>query len=281
VTVASIGSRARLVADFLRAHGASFFDEIVDGTHLLRTQAEDALAELVALGAVTSDSFAGLRALLMPAQKRKRIASRRPRRSALPGVEDAGRWALTRRPLPDAGSPPPSPQASSRTPSAQDHEAIEHIALVLLRRYGVVSWRILQGEAAWLPPWRDLARVLRRLEARGDIRGGRFVASVTGEQFALPEAVTLLRETRRVAPGGAFVSISAADPLNVVGTLLPGAKIPALAGNRVLYRDGVALAALVAGEVRWLESLEAVDARAAEGALIRHHAGTPLLAYLR
>ena len=277
---AAIGSRAALVADFLRAHGASFFDEIVDGTRLLRTQIEDALAELVALGTVTSDGFAGLRALLTPAQKRKRIAGRRARRSALPGVEDAGRWTLTRRAVPAAPEAPTVPEIH-RTPSVQDVEAIEHVAHALLRRYGVVAWRLLQREAAWLPPWRELSRVFRRLEARGDVRGGRFVASVTGEQFALPEAVATLRETRRMPSTEAFVSVSAADPLNLVGTLLPGARIPALAGNRVLYRDGVAVAALVAGEVRWLEPMEGAAARAAEDVLIRHHAGTPLPAYLR
>ena len=131
------------------------------------------------------------------------------------------------------------------------------------------------------PPWRELLHVLRRLEARGDIRGGRFVASVTGEQFALPEAVGLLRETRRAAPAGTLVSISAADPLNVVGTLLPGGKIPALTGNRVLYRDGVAIAALVAGEVRALAPLEPADASAAQHVLIRRQPGSPLFAYLR
>jgi ATP-dependent Lhr-like helicase len=123
--------------------------------------------------------------------------------------------------------------------------------------------------------------VLRRLEARGDVRGGRFVASVTGEQFALPDAVTLLRETRRVAPGGTFVAVSGADPLNVVGTLLPGTKVPAVSGNRVLYRDGIAIAALVAGEVRWLETLDPAQARAAENVLIRRQPASPLFAYLR
>jgi ATP-dependent Lhr-like helicase len=276
----AIGSRAALVADFLRAHGASFFDEIVDGTRLLRTQVEDALAELVALGTVTSDGFAGLRALLTPAQKRKRTAGRRVRRSALPGVEDAGRWTLTRRIAP-ASPDVPTAADGHRAGSVPDHEAIEHIARVLLRRYGVVGWRLLQREAGWLPPWRELSRVFRRLEARGDVRGGRFVASVTGEQFALPEAVAMLRETRRMPSTEALVSVNAADPLNLVGTLLPGARIPALAGNRVLYRDGVAVAALVAGEVRRLEPLEGAAARAAEDALIRHHVGTPLPAYLR
>ena len=279
VAESAMDSRAALVADFLRAHGASFFDEILEGTRLLRTQAEDALAELVALGKVTSDGFAGLRALLTPAQKRKRIAGRRARRAALPGVEDAGRWTLTRRVTPSATAAPALDRP--RAKPVQDHDAIEHLARVLLRRYGVLAWRLLQREAAWLPPWRELSRVFRRLEARGDVRGGRFIASVTGEQFALPEAVAMLRETRRLPPSEALVSVSAADPLNLVGTLLPGARIPALAGNRVLYRDGVAVAALVAGDVRWLEPLQGAAARAAEDALIRHHAGTPLPAYLR
>jgi ATP-dependent Lhr-like helicase len=276
--VDSASPRARIVADFLRLHGASFFDEIVDATHLLRTQIEDALAELVALGLVTSDSFSGLRALLTPSAKRKRLGGgRRHRRTALFGIEDAGRWSLARR----APRPPADAPARGWTRDDPTPEAVEHIAHALLRRYGVVSWRILQREAAWLPPWRELSRVLRRLEARGDIRGGRFIASVTGEQFALPEAVTLLRETRRTALSGALVSISAADPLNVVGTLLPGTKIPALTGNRVLYRDGVAIAALLAGEMRALVPLDAAGTNAAEHALIRRQPGSPLFAYLR
>ena len=274
----SASARARIVVDVLRAHGASFFDEIVDATRLLRTQVEDALAELVALGVVTSDGFSGLRALLTPSSKRKRLGGgRRPRRGALFGIEDAGRWSLARR------APRPASDAAvhGRTRDDPSQQTVEHVAHALLRRYGVVSWKILQREAAWLPPWRELARVLRRLEARGDVRGGRFVASVTGEQFALPEAVALLRETRRAPLSGNAVSISAADPLNVVGTLLPGAKIPALTGNRVLYRDGVAIAALVAGEMRTLVPLDAAETSAAEQALIRRQPGSPLFAYLR
>jgi ATP-dependent helicase Lhr and Lhr-like helicase len=275
---ASMSARARSVAEFLRIHGASFYDEILDGTRLLRTQVEDALAELVALGTVTSDSFAGLRALLTPSQKRRRIGSgKRHRRTALLGVEDAGRWSLTRRAVRPALPVP----AQGWTRNDLPPETVEHVVHALLRRYGVVSWRILQREASWLPPWRELSRVLRRLEARGDIRGGRFVASITGEQFALPEAVTLLRETRRAPLSGKFVSISGADPLNVVGTLLPGMKIPAITGNRVLYRDGAAVAALVGGDVRWIESLDAAEARTAENALIRRQSGSPLFAYLR
>jgi ATP-dependent Lhr-like helicase len=118
--------------------------------------------------------------------------------------------------------------------SAQADTIAEHVARALLRRYGVVFWRLLAREAAWLPPWRDIVRVLRKLEARGEIRGGRFVAGISGEQYALPEAVTALRDIRRRPLDGNFVCVSAADPLNLVGILLPGPKVPALAGNRVL-----------------------------------------------
>jgi ATP-dependent Lhr-like helicase len=244
----------------------------------LRTQVEDALAELVALGRVTSDSFAGLRALLTPSQKRKRPgATRRQRRTALLGVEDAGRWALTRRAASAAGTA----QSWTRTDSAQDAETVEHIAHALLRRYGVVAWKILQREATWLPPWRALVRVLRRLEARGDIRGGRFIASVTGEQFASPEAVAMLRDTRRAPPSGQYVSVSGADPLNLIGTVLPGRRVSALTANRILYRDGVPVAALSGGDVQWLQALDAAEARVAERVLTKRQAGSPLLAYLR
>ena len=265
-----LGSRAHRIAEHLRAHGASFFDEIVDGTGLLRTQVEDALAELVAQGQVSSDSFSGLRALLTPSGKRKRFDTTKRRRSAMFGIEDAGRWSLLRRPAP-----------SGPRDVEQAQETLEHIAYTLLRRYGVVFWRLLQREAAWLPPWRELLRVLRRLEARGDLRGGRFVASVTGEQFALPEAVGLLRETRRAPLTNAYIGVSGADPLNLVGTLLPGPRVPALAGNRVLYRDGLPVAALAGGAVQWLTALEPAQMRLAEDALIRRQPGAPLLAYLR
>jgi ATP-dependent Lhr-like helicase len=140
--------------------------------------------------------------------------------------------------------------ATTRRPPA-DPDLLEHVAHVLLRRYGVISWHMLGREAPWLPPWRDLLRVLHRMEARGDVRGGRFVTGISGEQFALPEAVALLREVRRRATpegiDGTLVCVSAADPLNLVGTLLPGEKVPALAGNRIVFRDGVPVATLVAG----------------------------------
>jgi ATP-dependent Lhr-like helicase len=272
-----LGSRAQAVADYLRTAGASFFDEIAEGTGLLRTQVEDALAELVALGLANADSFAGLRALLTPSDKRRPFGGgKRHRRRAVFGIEDAGRWALIRR------APPASASGEGATPAQPRPETVEHIVHTLLRRYGVVFWRLLQREGAWLPPWRDMLRVLRRLEARGEIRGGRFVVGVSGEQFALPEAVVSLRETRRAPLSETLVAVSAADPLNLVGIVVPGGRVPALTNNRVLYRDGVAIAALVAGVVQWIEETEAGAARAAaENALIRRPIGSPLLAYLR
>ena len=139
-----LSSRAGRVVDYLQEHGASFFDELVTGAHLLRTELEDALAEGVARGRVHCDSFAGLRALLVPQAKRpSAFGGRRGRRASLFGIEDAGRWTLTRKPA----------QAT-----APDAEAIEHLARTLLRRYGVVCWRLLEREAAWLPPWRELLR---------------------------------------------------------------------------------------------------------------------------
>jgi ATP-dependent Lhr-like helicase len=252
------GGRALAVAEHLARHGASFFDELMEGTGLLQSQLEDALAELVALGLVNSDSFGGLRALLVPSGERKPIAgARRRRRTVSFGMEDAGRWALTRRTRPGAAAP------------GAEAAAIEHIALTLLDRYGVVFWRLLEREAAWLPPWRDLLRAYRRLENRGDIRGGRFVSGFSGEQFALPDAVGMLREVRRRQGSGTLVSLSGADPLNLVGILTPGPRLAALTGNRLLYRDGLPVALLAAGEVHFLETLDAAGEWEARKALLR------------
>jgi ATP-dependent Lhr-like helicase len=148
-------------------------------------------------------------------------------------------------------------------------QAVEHVARALLRRYGIVFWRLLAREAEWLPPWRDLLRVYRRLEGRSEIRGGRFVAGFSGEQFALPEAIGALREMRRQEPTGASISVSGADPLNLVGILTPGPKLPALTGNRLVYRDGLAIAFLAGGEVQFLETLDANEAWQAKKTLLR------------
>ena len=261
-----LSTGAQAVAECIRQHGASFFDELVDGTGLLRTQVEEALGELVALGVVNSDSFGGLRALLVPSSERRPLASgRRRRRTAVFGMEEAGRWALARRARPG----PAGDEGAG--------EAVEHVARTLLRRYGVVFWRLLAREAEWLPPWRDLLRVYRTLEARGEIRGGRFVAGFAGEQFALPEAVAMLRETRRMRDSGDWLSLSAADPLNLVGILTPGPRLAALTGNRLLYRDGVPIALLAGDEVQFLETLDQSTEWEARKALLRGPSLVPLV----
>ncbi len=242
-----LSSRAQRVLECLNAQGALFFDELQHDAHLLRSELEDALGELVAVGLVNADSFAGLRALLAPASKRSRTARRSRGGAFIGGMDDAGRWALVRKS--GAG------EEEARTP-AFDAEALEHIARVLLRRYGVVCWRLLAREADWLPPWRDLLRVYHRLEARGEIRGGRFVEVVAGEQFALPEALGLLREVRKRPLAGEMLAVSAVDPFNQLGTLLPGARVPALAANRILFRDGLPVAVLAAGKPQWLVELD-------------------------
>ena len=259
--VAQLSSRAQRVLDCLQAHGALFFDELQHEAHLLRSELEDALGELVAAGQVNADSFAGLRALLTPASKRARTTRRSRGGAFIGGMADAGRWALVRRPA--------AAEALADSRSAVDGEALEHIARVLLRRYGVVFWRLLAREADWLPPWRELLRVYHRLEARGEIRGGRFVAGVAGEQFALPDALGLLREVRKRPPSGELLAVSAVDPLNQLGTLLPGSKVSALPGNRLLYRDGVPLAVLVAGKPQWLVELDMPEQEAVRRALLR------------
>ncbi len=133
----------------------------------------------------------------------------------------------------------------------------------------MVCWRLLDREAPWLPSWRELLRVYHRLEARGEIRGGRFIAGLSGEQFALPEAVGALRAVRRRAPDGALLALSASDPLYLAGTVLPAGKGSRLPGARVLYRDGIVLARLVAGEVELLAPLSPDEARSARRALLR------------
>jgi ATP-dependent helicase Lhr and Lhr-like helicase len=270
--------RAQAVAGFIREHGASFFDEVVAGTALLRPQAEEALAELVALGLVASDSFAGLRTLLVPSDRRGPGAGgRRRRRAAVSSMDDAGRWTLTRRAQIGPKGPGQSDGGANgmarngRRPvgALVSAEAAEHAARTLLLRYGVVFWRAIEREAEWLPPWRELLRVYRRLEARGEIRGGRFVAGFSGEQFALPDAIGLLRETRRKNGSDEWVSLSGADPLNLVGILTPGPKLAAMTGNRLLCRDGMPIAALAGGEAYFYETLDPATQWLVRKALLR------------
>ena len=184
-SVEGLSARGVKILESLRQHGASFFDDLVHDTGLLRSDVEIGLGELVSRGRVTSDSFAGIRALITSKKRRERL--RQYRRPFL-SLEDAGRWSLPRR----------VPVAAAA--DALGAPAVDHIARVLLRRYGVVFRKLLERESG-LPPWRELFYVYRRMEARGEIRGGRFVSGFAGEQFALPEAVDLLqkRSSRRRA----------------------------------------------------------------------------------
>lgn len=242
----------------LQEQGASFFSDLVMGAGLLRSQVEDALGELCAWGLVTADSFSGLRALITPSNKRPRFAPRtRIRRRAGAGVDAAGRWA-------------PLPLSAENESTRVDFEALEHIAWVLLQRYGVIFKRLLEREQH-LPPWRDLLYVYRRLEARGEIRGGRFIDRFAGEQFALPEAVGALRKYRHKADktDDALISISAADPLNLVGIVIPGERVPAITGNRILFRNGVPAALQVAGQTQFLEDVDGETEWALRNQLLR------------
>ena len=208
------------VLQFLKQRGASFFPDIVRGTRKLKSEVESALWELVAAGMITADGFDNLRALIDPKRRSGQGHGRttRPRHSA-------GRWSLLY-PV----------ESDDRT------AALEATCKMLLNRYGVVFREVLTREAI-LPRWREVLLALRRLEDRGEIRGGRFVSGFLGEQFALPVAVESLRATRDQQSSGDTITISAADPLNLVGIIVPGERMPAISGRFVAFRDGVAVEA--------------------------------------
>jgi ATP-dependent Lhr-like helicase len=203
----------------LQRRGASFFADIVRSTDKLKSEIETALWELVAAGMVTADGFENLRSLIDPKRRSEKGSVRaiRPRHSA-------GRWALLH-----------TEQA------VEQSRAVEATCWMLLKRYGVVFRDILTRETN-LPKWRELQLAFRRLEDRGEIRGGRFVSGLNGEQFALPVAVESLRASRNRMPPGETVTISASDPLNLVGILVPGERVPAISGRTVSFLDGVAVA---------------------------------------
>jgi len=208
---------ARAVFEFLKEHGASFFADIVRGSRKLKSEVESALWELVAVGFITADGFDNLRALIDP----KRRAGQGHGRASRPR-DSVGRWSLLFH-----GGP--------GDPAAQ----MEAICWMLLKRYGVVFRELLTRESI-LPRWREVLITLRRLEDRGEIRGGRFVANFIGEQFALPVAVESLRASRNEPNRGEVVTVSAADPLNLSGILVPGEKVAANARRLVSFQDGVA-----------------------------------------
>ncbi len=224
--VLSVG--AQRVLEQLRTRGALFAHEVVAAMDLSDDEVRQALAELVSAGLASSDGFAGLRGLFMDRE-------RSPRESQM-----AGRWTALA---------PPDESA------APDDRAVSLQAKTLLRRYGVVSRRMLTREPSALP-WRVLAREYRRLEARGEIRGGRFVSGLSGEQFALPDAVERLREVRRTPPDHRLLVISAADPLNLAGIVTAGDRVPTIAATRIVYRDGVPLAAMEGDYIRPLATID-------------------------
>jgi len=213
-----LSADGREVLDFLRHRGASFFTDIVRGTGKLKAEIETALWELVAAGIVTADGFDNLRSLIDPKRRAGQGSGKaiRPRHSA-------GRWALL-----------------YTDQTAEHNRLLEATCWMLLKRYGIVFRDLLARETN-LPKWRELQVALRRLEDRGEIRGGRFVDGFLGEQFAIPIAVESLRATRRQPSTGETVTVSAADPLNLVGILVPGERVPAISGRTVTFRDGVAL----------------------------------------
>ncbi len=273
-------TNTQAVYEYLKDHGASFFVDIVAGTNLLPSMVEEALGELVFRGLVSADSFTGLRALLTPLSKTtsREIEKRRRRRKQVYSMDEAGRWVRLRREERAQATFPTAQNGTSITPPI-DREAIEAVARKLLQRYGVVFRKLLDRESISLP-WRDLLRVYRRLEARGEIRGGRFVGGFSGEQFASPEAVQLLRSLRRAATDGSMISVSAADPLNLVGVITPGLRLANVSSNRVLYRDGVPIAVLEAKEIRFLTEMSAADQWQARNALLRRHVPPKVRAYL-
>jgi ATP-dependent Lhr-like helicase len=263
----TLSHSASAVLGALDERGASFFGDLVNATGLLRSEVEKGLGELVAWGLVTSDSFAGLRALLVPSDRRRPLGAvglRRRGRVAPFGVETAGRWS----------------RVHPATPLPEE-PAAEAVAWQLLRRYGVVFRRLVTRETL-LAPWRDVLRVLRRLEARGEVRGGRFVGGFSGEQYALPEAVGLLRSVRREEPGGELVAVSGADPLNLVGIVTPGDVVAGLGTNRILYRDGIAVAVKegAVGAERYLTDPTPDERELFKQALVRGRAAPLVRTYL-
>jgi ATP-dependent helicase Lhr and Lhr-like helicase len=216
---AGLSEGAKQVFEFLRQRGASFFADIVRGTGKLKAEVETGLWELVAAGLVTADGFDNLRSLIDPKRRSGQGSGRgaRPRHSA-------GRWSLL------------YPLFSN-----DRNRTIEATCWMLLHRYGVVFRELLVRENM-LPKWRELVMAFRRLEDRGEIRGGRFVQGFIGEQFALPVAVESLRAIRKLEPSGETVTLSAADPLNLIGIIVPGERIPAISGHTVTYSDGVPVA---------------------------------------
>ncbi|HHX81886.1 MAG TPA: ATP-dependent DNA helicase, partial [Pseudomonadaceae bacterium] len=244
---------------------------------LLALQVEQALGELVSLGLVSSDNFTGLRALLTPGNNKPKAGSY-GRHRALYGMADAGRWSLLDLPGMAEGAEPEF-----------DDEQLERLIGVYLARWGVLSRRVLERETH-APPWRVLLARLRRMELRGELRGGRFIAGIGGEQFALQGTVEQLRKQQRqwqeareeaaVPVPPQRVILNATDPLNLLANLLAEKRVAHLSGNRILFEDGVPVAVLEKETLRCLLPRDEVQAREYQQLLERRHFPPRLRAYI-
>ncbi|MCP5344073.1 MAG: DEAD/DEAH box helicase [Pseudomonadales bacterium] len=262
---------ARRIEQDIAQHGASFFDQISRRTGLLRSQLEQGLAELVSAGRISSDGFTGLRALLTPDSRKPGGHGSAHRRASF-GVEDAGRWSLMQ-----------EQHTEARGEVTLNDEQLDRLIMIYLERWGVLFRRVLERESA-APPWRVLLQRLRLMELQGVLRGGRFIAGVGGEQFALPETVTRLRQFGKNQDAeqrsSEYVSLAAADPVNLLGILLPETRLPRLAKNRVLYKDGLPLAVLEKNEVRFLREVDEKEQWQLQQVLTQRDYPTRLRAYI-
>lgn len=242
------------VLDTLRSGGAMFSDDLARDAGLLPQQMEAVLSTLVARGQVTADGFSPLRWLTRPSVEKARMERKARRGRGLPGMGPGllGRWSAI-------------DTASSDASAMSRQDRLSAICHALLRRYGVVFRACLVRESL-LPPWRELLMFFRRMEDRGEVHGGRFVDGFSGEQFALPEAVGLLRKSASKEDQQRWLVINATDPLNLGGYITPGVKTPSKASNRILLDHGVPAARLIAGE---LEILKGASGDAQDEALIR------------
>jgi len=247
---------ANKVLQVLRERGAMFTVDLEQGTGLMPVQMEQAIGELVARGLVTADAFSPLRWLIRPeSEKRRKQKALRGRRGPVqPGL--LGRWSIT-------GDPPVNTTGQSDNELFQDQARLATLCEALLRRYGVVFRAVLDRESL-LPPWRHLLRYLRRMEDRGEVYGGRFVDGFSGEQFALPEAVGLLRRHAADPAERQVKVINATDPLNLGGIITPGVKTAAKAGNRILLLDGVPAARLQGDDLELLGRSKSIGSAEAE-----------------
>ena len=275
VNATQLSSGAALLCELLQKHGACFFTDLVRLSGLLAIQTEQALAELVSVGFVTSDNFTGLRALLTPDSHKPKLGNH-DRRRAIYGIEDAGRWSLLTYPSPAV----PVEDLSD--------EKLERLIHIYCKRWGVISRRVLEREQN-APPWRQLLLRLRRMELRGDIRGGLFIAGVGGEQFAFADTVTALRRQQKtwqeqqdsaITKTPKRIVLNATDPLNLLGALLPEKRVAHLSGNRILFEDGLPVAVMEKDQVRHLRSDNTEQHWELQQALQRRHYPPRLRAYI-